>query len=173
MNDTTGPSEQRTFPERVSPTGHPDAADDPPRRLVKTDGEPEYHRRGPRLLASIGNTSWVRRAERERLAKQRKGQDTTHVHRWWLQDQHSAKTPAISRDAAALAKTWGRPIGRLAAEPDAAPSSRQPKYASTPWRTAAATSAFRPTGTTKSKLTTARATPICCPTTSSSPPSCW
>lgn len=121
MNDTTDSSEQRTFPERVSPTRHPGAADDPPRPMVKTDHEPEYHRRGPRLLASIGNTSWVRRAERERLAKQRKGQDTTYVHRWWLKDQHSGKTPAISRDAEALANTWGRPIGCSADEPDAKP----------------------------------------------------
>ena len=126
MNDTTGSSEQRTFPERVSPTGHPDAADDPPRRLVKTDGEPEYHRRGPRLLASIGNTSWVRRAERERLAKQRKGQDTTYVHRWWLKDQHSAKTPAISRDAAALANIWGQPLQHSADE-----SETEPVFATT------------------------------------------
>ena len=121
MNDTTGPSEQRTLPEHVATTGHPDAADYPPRPPVKTDDEPEYHRRGPKLLASMGNTSWVRRAERERLAKQRKGQDTTYVHRWWLKDQHSAKTPVITKDAQALANTWGRPIGHSADEPDADP----------------------------------------------------
>ena len=121
MNDTTGPSEQRTFPERASPPGYPDAANDLHRPLVKTDDEPEYHRRGPRLLASMGNTSWVRRAERERLARQHKGQDTTYIHRWWLKDRHPTKNPAISQDTQALAKTWGQPLQRSADEPEAEP----------------------------------------------------
>ena len=114
------PSDQQTPKQRGNPNNRLDALDAPPRPTPATD-DWEYHKRGPRLLASIGNTSWVRRAERERLAKQRKGQDTTYVHRWWLKDQHSAKMPAISRDAEALANTWGRPIGRSAAEPEAEP----------------------------------------------------
>ena len=69
----------------------------------------------------MGNTSWMRRAELERIARQCKDQDTTYVHRWWLKDQHPAKMPAISRDAQALASTWARPLGRSADEPEAEP----------------------------------------------------
>ena len=158
MNSTRKPSDQQTPKQRGNPNNRLDALDAPPRPTPATD-DWEYHKRGPRLLASIGNTSWVRRAERERLAKQRKGQDTTYVHRWWLKDQHSAKTPTISRDAEALAITWGRPIGRSADEPDADPVSRPPKYASTPRRTAATTSASHPTGAIASKQPSGAATP--------------
>ena len=121
MNDATEPSDQRTSPQHGRQDNRPDAPDLLFRPPLPTDDGWEYYRRGPQLLASIGNWSWIRRAERERLAKQRKGQDTTYVHRWWLKDQHSAQTPIVAKDAQALANTWGQALHRSAAEPEANP----------------------------------------------------
>ena len=120
MNSARKLSDQQTSDQHGNPDNRLNTPDAPPRPPPATD-DWEYYKRGPRRLASMGNTSWVRRAERERLAKQLKGQDTTYVHRWWLKDQHSAKTPVITKDAQALANTWRRPIGRSADEPDADP----------------------------------------------------
>ena len=120
MHSAMKPSDQQTPEHHGNPDNRLDATDDPPRPMTAT-GDWEYYKRGPKLLASIGNRHWTLSASQERLTKQRKGQDTTYVHRWWLKDQLSAKTPAISRDAEALANTWGRPIGRSADEPEAYP----------------------------------------------------
>ena len=120
MSSSRSLSDQQASEQHGNPDNHLNAPGEPTRPTPAAD-DWEYYKRGPKRLASIGNTSWVRRAERERLAKQRNGEDTTYVHRWWLKEQHSAKASAISRDAEALAKTWGRPIGRSADEPEAEP----------------------------------------------------
>ena len=121
MNDATGPYDQPTSPQCGNVDNHPDAADDSPRPPLKIDVNPDYYKRGPRRLASIGDKSWTSHATRESLARQRKGQDGEYLHRWWIKDQHSAQTPAIAKDAQAMANTWGRPLHRSADEPDADP----------------------------------------------------
>ena len=119
MNDATEPSEQRQSPQRGNLDNHPDAPDDLPRPPLPPDDGWEYYKRGPRLLASLGNTSWTLSAERERLARQRKGQDGEYIHRWWIKDQCSPKTPTVAEDAQALANTWGKALHRSADEPEA------------------------------------------------------
>ena len=76
MNDTTDPSEQRTPPQHGN-QDTPDAPDLPFRPPRTTDDGWEYYKRGPRLLASIGDKSWTSHATRERLAGQNAGQDGT------------------------------------------------------------------------------------------------
>ena len=121
MNDATEPSDQRTSPQHGNQDNRPDAPDLLFRPPLPTDDGWEYYRRGPQLLASLGNTSWTRRASRERLARQRKGQDGEYIHRWWVRDQCSPKTPAISKDAQALANTWGKELHRSRDEPETEP----------------------------------------------------
>ena len=121
MNDATEPSDQRTSPQHGSQDNPPDAPDDLPRPPLNIGDNWEYYKRGPRLLASLGNTSWTLSAERETLARQRKGQDGEYIHRWWIKDRCSPKTPAIAKDTQALANTWGQPLHRSSNEPEADP----------------------------------------------------
>ena len=124
MNDATDPSDRRTPPQHSSQDVRPDAPDDsarPPPTIPDTDEYSDYYKRGPTLLASLGDVSWTRRAERERMARQRKGQDTEYIHRWVVKDSASAQTPTIAKDAQALANTWGQALQRSADEPEAAP----------------------------------------------------
>ena len=126
MNDATSPSDQRPPPQHGSPDTRPDAPDDspqPPPSIPDNHAYPEnldypdYYKRGPTLLASLGDVSWTRRAERERMARQRKEQDTEYIHRWVVKDSASAQTPTIAKDAQALANTWGQAPHRSADEP--------------------------------------------------------
>ncbi len=120
MNDATDPSDRRTPPQHSSQDVRPDAPDDsarPPPTIPDTDEYSDYYKRGPTLLASLGDVSWTRRAERERMARQRKGQDTEYIHRWVVKDSASAQTPTIAKDAQALANTWGQAPHRSADEP--------------------------------------------------------
>ena len=112
MNDATEPSDQRTSPQHGRRDNRPDAPDLLFRPPLPTDDGWEYYRRGPQLLASIGNWSWIRRASRERLARQYKGQDGEYIHHWWIKEQCSPKTPVIAEDAQALANTWGKELHR-------------------------------------------------------------
>ena len=121
MSDKMSQSNDQPPSQHGSQDNRPDAPDLLFRPPLPTDDGWEYYRRGPQLLASIGNWSWIRRASRERLARQRKGQDGEYIHRWWIKDQCSTKTPAIAEDAQALANTWGRPLHRSADEPEAEP----------------------------------------------------
>ena len=121
MNDPTEPSDQRTSPQHGRQDNRPDAPDLLFRPPLPTDDGWEYYRRGPQLLASIGNWSWIRRASRERLARQHKGQDGEYIHHWWIKDQCSPKTLAIAEDAQALANTWGKELHRSADEPETEP----------------------------------------------------
>ena len=121
MNDTTEPSEQRPPSQHGSQDNRPDAPDNSPRPPLKIDVNPDYYKRGPRRLASIGKWSWIRRASEERLDRQQKGEDGEYLHRWWIKDQHSAQTLAIAKDAQALANIWGRPLHHSADEPEAEP----------------------------------------------------
>ena len=121
MNDTTEPSEQRPPQQHGSQDNRPDAPDllfRPP--LPKDDGW-GYYRRGPQRLASIGNMSWAGHASRERLARQHAGEDGEYIHRWWIKDQCSPKTPTIAQDTQALAHTWGKALRRSRNEPEAEP----------------------------------------------------
>ena len=121
MNDATDPSEQRPSPHHGNQDHQPEAQNLPFRPPLPTDDGWDYIRRGPQLLASIGNSSWTSRASDERLARQRKGQDGEYIHRWWIKDQCSQKTPVIAEDAQALANTWGKPLHHSADEPEAEP----------------------------------------------------
>ena len=121
MNDATDPSDQRTSPPDGNQDNRPEAPELPPRPPRTTDDGWEYYKRGPRLLASIENRHWILEAEEERLAKQHKGTDTTYIHRWWIKDQCSPKTPTIAQDTQALAHTWGKALRRSRNEPQAEP----------------------------------------------------
>ena len=121
MSDKMSQSNDQPPSQHGSQENRPDAPDLLFRPPLPTDDGWEYYRRGPQLLASIGNWSWIRRASRERLARQRKGQDGEYIHRWWIKDQCSTKTPTIAKDAQALANTWGRPLHRSRDEPEAEP----------------------------------------------------
>ena len=121
MSDKMSQSNDQPPSQHGSQDNPPDAPDLLFRPPLPTDDGWEYYRRGPQLLASIGNWSWIRRASRERLARQRKGQDGEYTHHWWIKDQYSPKTPAIAEDAQALANTWGKPLHRSKDEPEAEP----------------------------------------------------
>ena len=121
MNDTTEPSEQRPPSQHGSQDNRPDAPDLLFRPPLPTDDGWEYYRRGPQRLASIGNWSWTGHASRERLAKQRKGQDGEYIHRWWIKDQCSPKTSVIAEETQALANMWGKELGHSKDEPEAEP----------------------------------------------------
>ena len=121
MSDKMSQSNDQPPSQHGRQDNRPDAPDLLFRPPLPTDDGWEYYRRGPQLLASIGNWSWIRRASRERLARQHKGQDGEYIHRWWVRDQCSPKTPAIAEDAQALANTWGKELHRSADEPEADP----------------------------------------------------
>ena len=121
MSDKMSQSNDQPPSQHGRQDNRPDAPDLLFRPPLPTDDGWEYYRRGPQLLASIGNWSWIRRASRERLARQHKGQDGEYIHHWWIKDQCSPKTPAISKDAQALANTWGRPLHRSRDETEAEP----------------------------------------------------
>ena len=121
MSDKMSQSNDQPPSQRGNLDNRPDAPDLLFRPPLPTDDGWEYYRRGPQLLASIGNWSWIRRASRERLARQRKGQDGEYIHRWWIKDQYSPNTPAIAEDAQALANTWGKALHRSADEPETEP----------------------------------------------------
>ena len=121
MSDKMSQSNDQPPSQHGRQDNRPDAPDLLFRPPLPTDDGWEYYRRGPQLLASIGNWSWIRRASRERLARQRKGHDGEYIHHWWIKDQCSTKTPAIAKDAQALANTWGRPLHRSRDEPEAEP----------------------------------------------------
>ena len=110
MSDKMSQSNDQPPSQRGNLDNRPDAPDLLFRPPLPTDDGWEYYRRGPQLLASIGNWSWIRRASRERLARQRKGQDGEYIHRWWIKDQCSPNTPAIAEDAQALEMWPGTPI---------------------------------------------------------------
>ena len=115
MNDATSPS------ERIIPTDLPQMPGNLPPTPHTTDEDWEYYKRGPKLLASIGNRHWTLSASQERLTKQRQGLDTTYVHRWRLKTRLSDQTNTISKDAQALANKWGQPLCRSRDEPDYEP----------------------------------------------------
>ena len=121
MSDKMSQSNDQPPSQHGSQDNRPDAPDLLFRPPLPTDDGWEYYRRGPQLLASIGNWSWIRRASRERLARQHKGQDGEYIHHWWIKDQCSPKTPAIAEDAQALANTWGKELHRSADEPETEP----------------------------------------------------
>ena len=121
MSDKMSQSNDQPPPQHGSQDNRPDAPDDLPHPPLNIDDNWEYYKRGPRLLASLGNTSWTLSAERERLTRQRKGQDGEYIHRWWIKDRCSPKTPTIAKDTQALANTWGQPLHRSADEPEADP----------------------------------------------------
>ncbi len=74
-----------------------------------------------RLLASLGKMSWVSRAAREMLVKQRQGEDTKYTHHWMVMDLRYAPTPTIAKDAKTLANMRGQKPHRSAEEPAAPP----------------------------------------------------
>ena len=80
MNDATQPTPEQHGHLVV----HPDVPAHLIRRPPPEADDWEYHRRGPRPIASLGNMSWLRRASGERLAKQERGEDTTYIHQWTL-----------------------------------------------------------------------------------------
>ena len=121
MSEKMSQSNDQPPSQHGSQDNRPDAPDLLFRPPLPTDDGWEYYRRGPQLLASIGNWSWIRRASRERLARQHKGQDGEYIHHWWIKDQCSPKTPAIAEDAQALANTWGKELHRSADEPETEP----------------------------------------------------
>lgn len=123
MNDATSQSNnQQTSEQHSSQYNHPGATTG--NYVSAMPPEPDdwdYPRRGPRPLASLGNRSWVNRAERERLAKQQQGEDTTYTHHWTLKDLCTAQMTAIAKDAQKLANMWGKKLQRSADEPEAPP----------------------------------------------------
>ena len=102
--------------------------------------------------------SWVNRAEKERLAKQRQGEDTQYTHHWTVKDLRYAQTSTIAKDVQALANMLGHKL-----HPGGRTSSRTRIIANrnTLRRSGVAltTSATRPHGAMTMKPATGRATP--------------
>ena len=121
MNDATEPADQRTSPQHGSQDNPHDARDLLFRPPLPEDDDWGYYRRGPRLLASIADSSWTNAASRERRARQRAGQDGEYIHRWWIKDQCSPKTSVIAEETQALANMWGKELGHSKDEPEAEP----------------------------------------------------
>ena len=115
MNDATSPS------ERIIPANPHQMPGNLPQTSQPTDDDWEYYKRGPKLLASIGNRHWTLSASQERLTKQRQGLDTTYIHHWRLKTRFSQQTTSISKDAQALANKWRRPLCRSRDEPHCEP----------------------------------------------------
>ena len=111
MNDATSPS------ERIIPTDPHQMPETCLERRTPRDDDWEYYKRGPKLLASIGNRHQTLSASQERLTKQRQGLNTTYIHRWRLKTRLSHQTTSVSKDAQALANKWGRPLCRSRDEP--------------------------------------------------------
>ena len=178
MNDATEPADQRTSTQHSNQDQHPEVQNLLFRPPIQTDDDWDYIRRGPRRLTSIGNSSWIRRASHERLARQEAGQDGEYTHRWWIKDQCSPKTSVIAEDAQALANTWGQPLRRSKDEPKAEPvfSPTEIRFNAREngcddFRYPPDQSENEPAGS--NRPATAAATRKCCPTTSWSPPPCW
>ena len=124
MIDATDPSNARPPRQPDREDHRPDTPDNsvPPPLIIPDNHEyPDYYKRGPTLLASLGDMSWIHQAARERTARQRAGNSTEYIHRWAVKDQHSAQTPIVAKDAQALANTWEQALHRSAAEPEADP----------------------------------------------------
>ena len=123
MNDATSQSNnQQTSERHSSQYNHPGATTG--NYVPAMPPEPDdwdYRRRGPRPLASLGNQSWVNRAERERLAKQRQGEDTTYIHSWSVKCPCTAQMHAIAKDAQALAEHFRGTLQKSANEPECPP----------------------------------------------------
>ena len=86
-------------PRNGNPDERPDLPDSMPSPPINTCDDWEGCGRGPRPLASLGNIFWVNRAARERLAKQRQGEDTQYTHHWTVKDLRYARTPTIAKNA--------------------------------------------------------------------------
>ena len=121
MSDKMSQSNDQPPSQHGRQDNRPDTPDLLFRPPLPKDDDWGYYRRGPRLLASIGNSSWAGHASRERRARQRAGQDGEYIHRWWIKDQCSPKTSVIAEETQALAEMWGKALHHSKDEPEAEP----------------------------------------------------